>query len=64
MKLFLDTAFVQALLNKNDKFHEIAKTLLPQFKNATEVMKEQNITDAMTTDIHFIQAGFNALMRS
>jgi uncharacterized protein len=47
MKLFLDTAFVQALLNKNDNFHEIAKTLLPQFKNTTEVWT----TEAILTEI-------------
>ncbi len=27
------------------------------------VMKEQNLTDAVTADIHFVQAGFRALLR-
>jgi hypothetical protein len=26
------------------------------------VMKDNDITDALTTDHHFIQAGFNSLM--
>ncbi|MCP4699009.1 MAG: type II toxin-antitoxin system VapC family toxin [Gammaproteobacteria bacterium] len=27
------------------------------------VMREQELTEAMTTDRHFVQAGFRALMR-
>ncbi|MGK7934131.1 MAG: type II toxin-antitoxin system VapC family toxin [Microcystaceae cyanobacterium] len=27
------------------------------------VMEEQNLTDAVTSDIHFIQAGFRVLLR-
>ena len=132
-RLFLDTAFVQALLNRNDQYHSIAKLRLNELRTAqavwtTEailieignalsavqraavvrfinqcyatpnihvvpvdtgllnralglyderndkewgltdcisfvVMSDQNLTDAMTTDRHFIQAGFRALMR-
>jgi predicted nucleic acid-binding protein len=46
--LFLDTYFVQALLNPKDLHHARALTLLPQ--------------DAVTGDRHFVQAGFRALM--
>ncbi len=133
MHLFLDTAFVQALLNKNDNYHAIAKKLFPKLREAQQVqtteailveignalcasqremavdfiehcyttpniqivrvntillqkglslykergdkswgltdcisfvvMNEEGLTDAMTTDKHFIQAGFCALMR-
>jgi len=132
-RLFLDTAFVQALLNKNDQYHGIAKSRLNELRTAKEVwiteailieignalsvahraaavrfinqcyatsnihvapvdtkllnraldlyderadkewgltdcisfivMSDQNLTEAMTPDRHFIQAGFQALMR-
>ncbi len=131
-RLFLDTAFIQALLNPRDDFHNRAKTLFPRVRNANEVwiteaifvevgnalsvfnrvgavqfiqqcdlaenikvvsvntdllmqalalyqdrsdkswgltdcisfvvMQQQNLTDAVTCDRHFIQAGFRALM--
>jgi uncharacterized protein len=83
-RLFLDTAFIQALLNPRDDFHDRAKNLFPQVRNAlsafnrpgavkfiqlcysTEniqvVMQQHNLTDAMTSDRHFVQAGFHALM--
>jgi hypothetical protein len=35
-RLFLDTAFVQALLNRNDHYHPIAKSRLSQLRAATE----------------------------
>jgi uncharacterized protein len=131
-RIFLDTAFVQALLNRNDQYHPIAKSSLSQLRGATEVwtteailveignalstgnreaavrfihqcyttpntrvvpvdtgllsravdlysqrgdkdwgltdcvsfivMRDQQLLNAMTTDRHFIQAGFRALM--
>lgn len=131
--LFLDTAFIQALLNPLDDQHNKAKKLFPRVRAANEVwiteavlievgnafsafnrntadqfiqqcyrignfrvvnvstellmqalelyrsrpdktwgltdcisfvvMEQQNITDAVTADRHFIQAGFNALMQ-
>lgn len=131
-RLFLDTAFVQALLNRNDQYHSIAKSRLSQLRAATEVwtteailveignalstskldaavrfihqcyatpnsrvvsvdtgllsralelysqrgdkdwgltdcisfivMRDQQLLEAMTTDRHFVQAGFRALM--
>lgn len=36
-RLFLDTAFIQALLNPKDTFHNQAKALLPYVRNASEV---------------------------
>lgn len=132
-RFFLDTAFVQALLNRNDQYHKIAKACLSELRTAKEVwtteailieignalstthreaavhfidqcyvtsnihvvsvdmgllkralnlydertdkewgltdcisfvvMSEQNLGDAMTTDRHFTQAGFRAIMR-
>lgn len=132
-KLFLDTAFIQAILNPKDQYFSKAIQLLPYLKNAREVwvteaiflevgnalscydrikvvnfirqcyqtdnlsvvtisadlfqraliryqsrvdknwglvdclsfivMEDNQITDALTSDVHFIQAGFNALLR-
>jgi uncharacterized protein len=131
-RLFLDTAFIQALLNPRDTYHPQAKTLFPRVRNADEawiteailtevgnalsvynrsgavqfiqqcdrtdnirivsvdtqlfsqavelyqsrpdkawgltdcisfvVMRTNNLSDALTTDRHFVQAGFRALM--
>ncbi len=131
-RFFLDTAFIQALLNPRDPYHVIAQAMLPRTKKAimnwvTEavlaevadalsavdrseavrfikdcksinnfrvvtvsqplfskaldlydsrpdktwgmtdcisfvVMQEQGLTYALTTDTHFVQAGFRALM--
>jgi predicted nucleic acid-binding protein len=132
-KLFLDTVFIQAILNPHDQYHQIAMQFLPYIKNATAVwvteaifmevgnalscynrskvsafikqcyqtdnlsvvtitstlfqkglklyesrsdkswglvdcfsfivMEENQVTEALTSDIHFIQAGFQALLR-
>lgn len=131
-RLFLDTVFIQAILNPNDQYHLPAMKLLPRVKNAREVwiteaifmevgnalssynhrkvsafiqqcyqtdnmlivnitpqlfqqglnlyqsrqdktwglvdcisftvMKQQNLVDAVTSDSHFVQAGFRALL--
>lgn len=132
-RLFLDTVFIQALLNKHDQYHHQAKTFLPRVRAAktvwvTEailvevgnalssvnrpgavqfiqqcyktanlqvvildtlllsralklyserpdktwgltdcisfiVMRENGLTDAVTADLDFVQAGFRALLR-
>lgn len=132
-RLFLDTVFIQAILNPHDQYHTPAMKLLPRVKNAKEVwiteaifmevgnalstynhrkvsafiqqcyqtdnmsvvnitpqlfqeglnlyqsrqdktwglvdclsfivMEHNNLMDAVTSDIHFIQAGFRALLR-
>jgi hypothetical protein len=36
-RLFLDTAYVLALLNARDQFHGLALALLPQVRQAAEV---------------------------
>lgn len=36
-RIFLDTVFVQALLNRRDKYHERAKALLERVRSADEV---------------------------
>jgi predicted nucleic acid-binding protein len=131
-RLLLDTAFVQALLNRRDEYHAQAKAILPRVRAATEVwvteavlvevgnalsalnrtatvqfiqqcyhtanmrvvsvdtplliralqlyharsdktwgltdcisfvvMQEQDLTDAVTADEHFLQAGYRALL--
>ncbi|MCT7985968.1 nucleic acid-binding protein [Laspinema sp. A4] len=132
-RLFLDTVFIQAILNPRDQYHAAALELFPRVKNAQEVwiteaifmevgnalstydrrkvaafiqkcyetnnilivnitpqlfekgfnlyqsrtdktwglvdcfsfivMEQQNLIDAVTSDLHFIQAGFRALLR-
>jgi uncharacterized protein len=132
-RLFIDTVFIQALLNKRDQYHPQAKAFLPRVRAAKEVwvteavlvevgnalaavnrpaavqfiqqcystanlqvvpvdtplltralqlyherpdktwgltdcisfvvMWEQGLTDAVTADVHFVQAGFRALLR-
>lgn len=132
-QIFLDTAFIQAILNPNDQYHHPAITLLPLVKKAQKVwlteailmevgnalsavnrqkvvnfirqcyqtqnievvkiddalfsqainlyeayndktwglidcisfvvMRENNLSIALTSDHHFIQAGFRALLR-
>ncbi|PSF37657.1 nucleic acid-binding protein [Aphanothece hegewaldii CCALA 016] len=131
-RLFVDTVFIQAILNKHDQYHLQAIRILPRIKNAHEVwlteailmevgnalssinrqsavnfikqcyqtvninvvnvsselfnegltlyesrldktwglvdcisfvvMQQQELTDAVTVDVHFVQAGFRALM--
>ena len=132
-RLFLDTVFIQAVLNKRDQYHHQAKAFLPRVRAATAVwvteailvkvgnalgsvnrpgtvqfiqqcyktanlqvvtvdtsllaralqlyserpdktwgltdcisftvMWEKSLTDAVTADLHFVQAGFRALLR-
>ena len=132
-RLFLDTFFIQALLNKYDQYHQQARFFLPRIKMAKEVwiteailvevgnalssydrnlasifieqcyvtnnmrivsvdtvllrrglnlykqrqdkdwgltdcisfvtMSDYSLIDAVTADIHFVQAGFRALLR-
>lgn len=50
-RLFLDTAFIQAILNKRDQYHRQAVELLPFVKTAAEVW---------TTEAIFLEVG-NAL---
>jgi predicted nucleic acid-binding protein len=131
-RLFLDTAFIQALLNPRDDYHQQARQLFPRIRVASEVwiteailvevgnalsalnrngavqfiqgcystdnikvvnvdttllmqaialyqaradkswgltdcisfivMRQQNLTDSVTSDRHFLQAGFRILM--
>lgn len=46
-RLFLDTFFVQALLNVRDAHHERARALLPQVEGAAEVV----VTEAVLIEI-------------
>jgi hypothetical protein len=36
-RLFIDTAFIQALLNPQDDYHDRAKILFPRVRAASEV---------------------------
>jgi len=46
-RLFLDTAFIQDLLNPHDDHHTIAKILFQKVRNAQEVW----ITEAILTEV-------------
>lgn len=46
-RLFLDTAFIQALLNRRDQYHSIAKALFPRIREAQEVWT----TEAILTEV-------------
>ena len=133
-RLLLDTVFIQALLNRRDQYHGIAREIFPHVRSASEIwiseavlievgnalsalnrqgavqfirkcyqtsnihispigpphlrraleiysshqdkhwgltdclsfalMEEQRLTHAVTADEHFVQAGYNAVMRS
>lgn len=46
-RLFLDTAFIQALLNVRDTYHPKALELFPRVRNANEIW----ITEAILTEV-------------
>jgi predicted nucleic acid-binding protein len=46
-RIFLDTAFAQALLNRRDHYHEQAKALFPRIRVAQEVW----LTEAILVEI-------------
>ena len=46
-RLFLDTSFIQALLNLRDQYHEKAKKLLPRIKEARSVL----LTEAILVEV-------------
>ena len=46
-RFFLDTAFVQALLNRRDQYHAQARALLPRLRNAREIW----VTEAVLVEI-------------
>ncbi|MBW4694778.1 MAG: PIN domain-containing protein [Lyngbya sp. HA4199-MV5] len=54
-RLFLDTAFIQALLNPRDDYHSQAKTLFPRIRTASEVW----ITEAILVEVGNALSTFN-----
>ena len=42
-RLFLDTAFIQALLNPRDNYHQQAKQLFPRVRSASEVWSTEAV---------------------
>lgn len=46
-RYFIDTSFVIALLNKHDSYHEKAKSLMPDIRNARQIWT----TEAILTEI-------------
>lgn len=56
-RLFLDTAFIQALLNPRDDYHNQAKTMFPRIRTAREVW----ITEAIFAEVGNALSAFNRL---
>jgi hypothetical protein len=54
-RLFVDTAFIQAILNQRDQYHSSAKRLLPRVTAATQVWT----TEAILVEIGNALAGIN-----
>lgn len=46
-RLFLDTSFIQALINRRDQYHERAKTMFPRVKDARSVL----LTEAILVEV-------------
>ena len=46
-RLFLDTAFIQALINRRDQHHEKAKTMFPRVRQARSVF----LTEAILIEV-------------
>ncbi len=46
-QFFLDTAFIQALLNQQDQYHQVAQLFLPRLQKATQVW----ITEAILVEV-------------
>ncbi len=53
-RLFLDTAFIQALLNRRDKYHEQATALLQRVRNAAEVWITEAVMWGLTDCVSFV----------
>jgi predicted nucleic acid-binding protein len=52
-RIYLDTAFVQALLNRRDQYHPLALALLPRVRSADEVWT----TEAVLVEIGNAMSG-------
>jgi predicted nucleic acid-binding protein len=52
--VFADTGFFLALVNPRDQYHGSSTFV---------VMEREGLTEALTADRHFEQAGFRALLR-
>jgi predicted nucleic acid-binding protein len=57
-ELFLDTSYALALSAKTDRHHSRAMVDCVSFV----VMNDRRLRDCLTTDRHFKQAGFQALL--
>ena len=70
--VFLDTAYVNARINTRDQWHEAAvrweRKLAAERRQLITtcasfvVMRGRALSEALTTDEHFRQAGFRALL--
>lgn len=54
-RMLLDTAFVQALLNRRDQYHSRARALLPRVREAAEVW----VTEAVLVEVGNAMSAFD-----
>lgn len=54
-RIFLDTAFVQALLNRRDQYHSKAKSLMGRVREASEIW----VTEAVLVEVGNALASVN-----
>jgi len=54
-RIFLDTVFVQALLNRRDQYHSKARTLLKRVRTASEIW----VTEVVLVEIGNALASIN-----
>ncbi len=54
-RFFLDTVFIQAILNSRDQYHQVAKDFLPRVRNAKEVW----ITEAIFMEVSNALSNYN-----
>lgn len=61
--LFVDSAYVIALINERDQYHKQMDDKQWGLVDCISfvVMRERGIDEALTADHHFVQAGFRAL---
>jgi uncharacterized protein len=56
-RLFLDTVFIQALLNRRDQYHRHARRFLPPMRSAAEVW----VTEAVLIEVGNALSAFNRM---
>ena len=61
-RLFVDTCFIVALVNRRDQYHAQALALATQYEGWPLLVTDA-VTQVLTVDQHFAQAGFECLLQ-